>query len=160
MSSPKDKMAGTTSITTATSTSTTNPGSASRSTTDRAEPDHAEPDHPAIQTAGRQWPEQVTQDEMAELVTAGRAEPWTQPLNTASGSQIPVVARIDGRWYAVLEGSEVFQPASPALARELTDVADRWHQANTALAALRAASPHDPTDLGAAGHPVQSDDRT
>jgi hypothetical protein len=155
MSTPRDNQTGTPSTSSGTSASTSNPGPANSSTTHRAEPGH-----PATHAVSRQWPEQVTQDEMADLVAAGRAEPWTQPLNTATGSHIPVVARLDGRWYAVLQGEEVYRPAHPALARELTDVTDRWNQANTALAAQRVTSPSGSADLGAANHPTPSDDRT
>jgi hypothetical protein len=96
-------------------------------------------------TGTRRWPREITHDEMAALVNAGRAEQWPPP-DTADVPAVPAVARLDGHWYAIAENSEIYQSASPALAQELTELANRWHLANTMLTSSRAASPASPLD--------------
>jgi len=66
----------------------------------------------------------ISRDQMTKHIHTGHAQPWTQPL----GAMVPTAARIDHTWYVVLDDTDHYQPAPPALAAVLT-------QAHTLLAA-------------------------
>jgi hypothetical protein len=58
----------------------------------------------------------LTRAEMDALITAGRAQPWTEPIRMLT----PVAATVEGTWWVVLSNKpDVYQPAPAPLAAEL-----------------------------------------
>jgi hypothetical protein len=100
------------------------------------------PDAPAPQ------PATITAEDMDRLITTGQARPWTRQLR----GQVPPAVLVEsgpgehrdtddansGEWYVMLDGTDVYQPASPELAALLTRDAARLHAADRAVADVDA----------------------
>ncbi|HEY0637616.1 MAG TPA: hypothetical protein VGD67_08210 [Pseudonocardiaceae bacterium] len=73
---------------------------------------------------------EISREQMAELITNGTATPWTHPLGVEG--DIPTAATLADTWYVVLDGHDHYTPAAADLAAVLTS-------AHCALAAADAA---------------------
>ena len=60
----------------------------------------------------------ISREDMAAHINAGRAERWTHGLGP--DHLVLTVARMDGRWFAVLDGENGYQPAPEPVAALLT----------------------------------------
>lgn len=81
----------------------------------------------------------ISADNMTAHIAAGRATPWTQPLGP--DQQVPVIARLDGAWYVVAQGSQNYQLAPDELVADLTRIDAALALADQAIATADAGTP-------------------
>jgi hypothetical protein len=102
---------------------------------------------------GNTLPDVITAEEMADLIRAGRAAPWDQPL----GNEVPTAALVDGEWEQISDGEWIllrgtwyavfvdrqdgaYEPASAEQAAVFTDFFARLRQADDTLTRTATAA--------------------